>query len=150
MLWFTHTQLFKTFLFCPFFFLTFKALNNDEEVFQSLSWKADGTVLVTTSKDKKVRIWDPRANSVSHSADSHSSNRESVTTWLGSSNRILTSGFDSVSNIKREKKTFKFHRMVSRLLRTSFFLIVLTESTAPGLRQGCAQLFSSGILSSLR
>jgi WD40 repeat protein len=71
-------------------------LNNEEEVFQSLSWKADGSVLATTSKDKKVRIWDPRANSVTHSADSHSSNRESVTTWLGASNRILTSGFDSV------------------------------------------------------
>jgi WD40 repeat protein len=79
-----------------FIFVFNKALNNEEEVFQSLSWKADGSVLATTSKDKKVRIWDPRANSVTHSADSHSSNRESVTTWLGASNRILTSGFDSV------------------------------------------------------
>jgi coronin-7 len=95
---------------------TFKALNNEEEVFQSLSWKADGSVLATTSKDKKVRIWDPRANSVTHSADSHSSNRESVTTWLGASNRILTSGFDSVNFfffpfffLNREENDFQFH-----------------------------------------
>ncbi len=92
-------------LFLLFYFK--KALNNEEEVFQSLSWKADGSVLVTTSKDKKVRIWDPRANSVTHSADSHSSNRESVTTWLGASNRILTSGFDSVK--KNQQKTNKIN-----------------------------------------
>lgn len=92
-------------------------LNNEEDVFQSLSWKADGSMLATTSKDKKVRIWDPRANSVTHSADSHSSNRESVTTWLGASNRILTSGFDS----SRQRQVFV--RDVRNFAQVEFSLV---------------------------
>lgn len=78
-------------------------MSNEEEAFQSLSWKPDGTTIATTSKDKKVRLWDPRANKVAQSADSHTSNRDSIVTWLGSSNRILTSGFDLVH------KAFQFH-----------------------------------------
>lgn len=31
---------------------------------QNISWKGDGSLLVTTSKDRKIRIIDPRANSV--------------------------------------------------------------------------------------
>jgi coronin-1B/1C/6 len=30
------------------------------EIVQSLSWSADGSMLVTTSRDKKLRIWDTR------------------------------------------------------------------------------------------
>ena len=46
-----------------------------------------------------MRLIDPRQNSCCQSADSHSSNRESLVTWLGASNRVLTSGFDSVNII---------------------------------------------------
>jgi len=74
----------------------FLALANGEETIQGVSWKSDGTLLATTSRDKKVNICDPRAGSVTQSADSHSSNRESTVAWLGASHRILTSGFDSV------------------------------------------------------
>lgn len=65
---------------------------------QSISWKSDGTNFGTTSRDKKLRLWDPRKKTEVMSTDSHSGNRESVVVWLGSSNRILTSGFDSVTN----------------------------------------------------
>jgi coronin-1B/1C/6 len=30
------------------------------DIVQSLSWSADGTLLVTTCRDKKLRIWDVR------------------------------------------------------------------------------------------
>ena len=30
------------------------------DIVQSLSWSADGALLVTTSRDKKMRIWDAR------------------------------------------------------------------------------------------
>jgi hypothetical protein len=40
-----------------------------------------------------VIVFDPKAYWLAIVAASHSSNRESVTTWLGASNRLLTSGF---------------------------------------------------------
>lgn len=30
------------------------------DIFQSMSWSADGAFLVTTSRDKKLRVWDVR------------------------------------------------------------------------------------------
>lgn len=63
---------------------------------QSLSWKTDGRLLVTSCKDKKLRVYDPRATtSITHNTDSHQSIKDSRVVWLGDSNRILTTGFDS-------------------------------------------------------
>jgi coronin-1B/1C/6 len=36
------------------------------EIVQSLSWSADGALLVTTSRDKKLRIWDVRQEKPAH------------------------------------------------------------------------------------
>ena len=36
------------------------------EIVQSLSWSADGSLLVTTSRDKKLRIWDVRQEKPAH------------------------------------------------------------------------------------
>lgn len=41
------------------------ALRNHTEAIQSLSWKRDGSMLVTTSKDKTMQIVDPRNSSAS-------------------------------------------------------------------------------------
>ena len=49
-----------------------------------------------------IIVLDPKAYWLAIGAASHSSNRESVTTWLGASNRILTSGFYLVIFIIRE------------------------------------------------
>ncbi|XP_034248908.1 coronin-7 isoform X3 [Thrips palmi] len=66
------------------------------EVIQSLSWKTDGRLLVTSCKDKKLRVYDPRATtSITHTTDSHQSIKDSRVVWLGDSNRILTTGFDA-------------------------------------------------------
>lgn len=66
------------------------------EVIQSLSWKTDGRLLVTSCKDKKLRVYDPRASSsITHATDSHQSIKDSRVVWLADSNRILTTGFDA-------------------------------------------------------
>lgn len=80
----------------PQFWVLYLGVNSGEDVIQSLSWNYEGTCIATTCRDKKVRITDPRANVVTQTADNHSSNRESKAIWIDS-NRILTSGFDSVS-----------------------------------------------------
>ncbi|XP_052130947.1 coronin-7 isoform X2 [Frankliniella occidentalis] len=66
------------------------------EVIQSMSWKTDGRLIVTSCKDKKLRVYDPRATtSITHTTDSHQSIKDSRVVWLGDSNRILTTGFDA-------------------------------------------------------
>ncbi|XP_046394754.1 coronin-7 isoform X4 [Ischnura elegans] len=65
------------------------------EVIQAVGWKSDGSLLATSCKDKQVRILDPRAGNFTHSANSHQSIKDSRVVWLGSSNRILTTGFDA-------------------------------------------------------
>lgn len=71
--------------------------NNDhEDIIQSLSFKGDGSVFATNSKDKMVRIFDPRSNvPISHCENSHQNIKDSRVVWLGDQTRVLTTGFDS-------------------------------------------------------
>jgi coronin-7 len=71
--------------------------NSDHpDTIQSLSWKADGSILATNTKDKKVRVLDCRSNNpIVLTADSHQSIKDSRIVWLGSQDRIVTTGFDA-------------------------------------------------------
>lgn len=70
--------------------------NEHPDTIQSLSWKQDGTTMATSSKDKKVRVVDPRSNNpIVLMADSHQSIKDSRVVWLGTQERILTTGFDA-------------------------------------------------------
>lgn len=70
--------------------------SESSEVIQSVSWKRDGTLLCTSSKDKQLRILDPRVEQTClNTANSHQSIKDSRVVWLGESNRILTTGFDA-------------------------------------------------------
>lgn len=66
------------------------------DTIQSLSWKKDGAILCTNTKDKKVRIVDPRSNDpLVLEAESHQSIKDSRIIWLGTQDRILTTGFNA-------------------------------------------------------
>ncbi|GJQ82345.1 hypothetical protein Trydic_g416 [Trypoxylus dichotomus] len=66
------------------------------DVIQSVSWKRDGTLLATSSKDKQVRIIDPRSSEACvKTASSHQSIKDSRIVWLGENDKILTTGFDA-------------------------------------------------------
>lgn len=47
-----------------FIFTTFAAINNHKDQIQSISWRDNGQVFVTSCKDKRLRIIDPRSSSV--------------------------------------------------------------------------------------
>ncbi|XP_035892936.1 coronin-7 isoform X3 [Anopheles stephensi] len=75
-----------------------EAFSNNEhpEVIQSLSWKQDGRLCVTSCKDKMLRVMDPRASSpITLAAESHQSIKDSRVVWLGDQNRVLSTGFDA-------------------------------------------------------
>lgn len=72
------------------------ALTNHNDAIQSLSWKRDGSLLCTTSKDKTMQIVDPRNKNTSDNLlieGSKTSNKDSKVVWVGSSNCILSSNY---------------------------------------------------------
>ncbi|KAH7162513.1 hypothetical protein B0J13DRAFT_12470 [Dactylonectria estremocensis] len=67
------------------------------DIVQSLSWNASGDLLVTTSRDKKVRVWDVRQEKAVHEYPGHGGAKNSRAVWLGEHNRFATTGFSRMS-----------------------------------------------------
>ncbi|KAI0104898.1 DUF1900-domain-containing protein [Hypoxylon sp. NC0597] len=68
------------------------------DIVQSLSWNAAGSMLVTTSRDKKLRVWDVRQERPAHEGPGHEGAKNSRTVWLGEQNRFATTGFSKMSD----------------------------------------------------
>lgn len=60
---------------------------------QSLSWRGNGTTLVTSCKDKKIRVLDPRAGKSVLEGKGHDGVRDSRALWLGDKDFIVSTGF---------------------------------------------------------
>jgi len=58
-----------------------------------LTWNYDGSILATTCKDRKVRLWDPRANAIVQEALGHEGVKPARVAWLGKFNAFVTTGF---------------------------------------------------------
>ncbi|KAH6611024.1 hypothetical protein Trco_001044 [Trichoderma cornu-damae] len=67
------------------------------DIVQSLSWNASGSLLVTTSRDKKIRVWDVRQEKPVHEAPGHTGAKNSRAVWMGEHNRFATTGFSKMS-----------------------------------------------------
>ena len=67
------------------------------DTIQSLAWSANGSMLVTTSRDKKLRFWDVRQEKPAHEVASHTGAKNSRVTWLGDHDRVVTTGFSRMS-----------------------------------------------------
>lgn len=68
------------------------------EVIQSMSWSANGSLMVTTSRDKKLRIWDTRQEKPVHEGPGHAGAKNSRAVWMGEHDRIATTGFSRMSD----------------------------------------------------
>ncbi|XP_014839087.1 PREDICTED: coronin-7-like isoform X1 [Poecilia mexicana] len=72
------------------------ALEQHSDQLQSLSWKRDGSLLASSSKDKMLRVFDPRAQLTPvQSAKSLQSNKDSRILWARD-DFLLTTGFDTM------------------------------------------------------
>lgn len=69
------------------------------DMVQSLAFNSTGALMATTCKDKKLRLFDVRAGSAPVSvADSHTGVKGSRVCWLGTHDRIVTTGFSRMSD----------------------------------------------------
>ncbi|THC93942.1 hypothetical protein EYZ11_006589 [Aspergillus tanneri] len=68
------------------------------DIVQSQSWSANGSLLVTTSRDKKLRLWDVRQERPAQETQGHSGAKNSRSVWLGERDRIATTGFSKMSD----------------------------------------------------
>lgn len=68
------------------------------DIVQSLSWSANGSLLVTTCRDKKLRVWDARQQKPALETAGHSGAKNSRAVWMGEKDRIATTGFSKMSD----------------------------------------------------
>jgi len=67
------------------------------DLIQSVQWSLQGNLLASTGKDKKLRIQDPRTNSVTAEGECHQGVKGTRVVWLGP-NRLFTTGFSKTSD----------------------------------------------------
>ncbi|KAF9980614.1 Coronin-like protein crn1 [Modicella reniformis] len=67
------------------------------EVIQSVNWNYNGTLVATTCRDKKLRIFDVRSNKIVMQGDSHPGVKGSRVVWMGD-NRLASTGFSKMSD----------------------------------------------------
>ncbi|XP_021267384.1 coronin-7-like isoform X1 [Numida meleagris] len=101
------------------------ALEAHGDQLQSLSWKHDGCLLGTSCKDKKLRIFDPRASpAASQSVPGHENNKDSRLLWMGASDYLISVGFSQMR--EREVKLWDTRKFSS----ATFTLALDTSSGA--------------------
>jgi coronin-1B/1C/6 len=69
------------------------------DAIQSIAFNPSGTLLATTCKDRKIRLFDPRAGGEPvRSTDGHGGVKSSRITWMGDLDKIATTGFSKMSD----------------------------------------------------
>ncbi|KAH0556018.1 hypothetical protein GP486_006040 [Trichoglossum hirsutum] len=63
-----------------------------------MSWSANGSLMVTTSRDKKLRLWDVRQKKAAREVDGHEGAKNSRAVWMGEHDRVATTGFSKRSD----------------------------------------------------
>lgn len=73
-------------------------LSGHGDIIQSLAFNSTGTLLATTCRDRKLRLFDPRAGGDAVRVnDGHSGIKGSRVTFMGDLDRIATTGFSKMS-----------------------------------------------------
>ncbi|KAF8885078.1 hypothetical protein CPB84DRAFT_1850493 [Gymnopilus junonius] len=74
-------------------------LSGHGDIIQSIAFNPTGTLLATTSRDKKIRLFDPRVGGEAvRTNDGHSGIKGSRVVWLGDLDKIATTGFSKMSD----------------------------------------------------
>ncbi|KAI9323297.1 hypothetical protein BX666DRAFT_1847374 [Dichotomocladium elegans] len=68
------------------------------EIIQSMSFNYNGSLMATTCRDKRLRIFDLRSNKIVQEGAGHQGIKGSRVVWLGDSDRLATTGFSRMSD----------------------------------------------------
>ena len=68
-----------------------------EDEIQGASWQSNGHLIATQCKDKTLRILDPSSSDAALQCSSHQGVKDSKVVWIADGQRVLTTGFGSVS-----------------------------------------------------
>lgn len=68
------------------------------DLVNSMSFNYNGSLIATSCRDKKARVFDIRAGKVVQEADGHQGIKGSRIVWLGDTNRIASTGFSKTSD----------------------------------------------------
>jgi coronin-1B/1C/6 len=75
------------------------SLRGFSDTIQSLDWDYTGTTLIATSRDRKIRTFDPRqGENAVQVADSHGGIKGARVVWCGDKQRAITTGFSKMSD----------------------------------------------------
>jgi coronin-1B/1C/6 len=73
-------------------------LTGHSDTVQSLAFSPSGTLLATTARDRKIRLFDPRVGGEAvHVVDGHGGIKGARIAWMGDTGRIATTGFSKMS-----------------------------------------------------
>jgi len=73
-------------------------LSGHTDAIQSVAFNPSGTLLATTARDRKIRIFDPRSGpSPVRTIDGHGGIKGARVTWMGDKDNIATTGFSKMS-----------------------------------------------------
>ncbi|KAI0820244.1 microtubule binding protein [Trametes gibbosa] len=74
-------------------------LGGHQDAIQSLAWNTTGTLLATTCRDRKIRLFDPRAGGDPvRVGEGHGGIKGARITWMGDKDRLVTTGFSKMSD----------------------------------------------------
>ncbi|XP_042294442.1 coronin-7-like [Sceloporus undulatus] len=93
---------------------TLTELECHEDQVQSLAWSLDGSLLGTSCKDKKLRVFDPRSKPTAcQSVEAHANAKDSRLIWINAEGCLLSVGFNQVR--EREVRLWDTRRFGSSL-----------------------------------
>jgi len=73
-------------------------LSGHGDIVQSMTFNPTGTLLATTSRDRKLRLFDPRVGGEAVRVnDGHTGIKGARVTWMGDMDRLATTGFSKMS-----------------------------------------------------
>jgi len=67
------------------------------DIIQSATWNYTGEIMATASKDKNVRVVDPRANAIVATVEAHPGVKGMRCLYLGNKDKLFTMGFSKTS-----------------------------------------------------
>jgi len=86
------------------------------DIIQSVDWNPNGSLLASSCKDKKIRLIDPRKNSIVSEAEGHVGIKGSRVCWLGN-DKLFSVGFSKTS--EREFAIWDVKNLSNPLTRQS-------------------------------